>query len=478
VDHLKYAVPAPHTPQNTLLASSERGILAGILALGVVLRASLLWWFVGQPLYIEDERSYNEIAVSLVQHGSFATASGELTSLRPPLYPAFLAATYAAFGLENYQAARAIQAIISLANAILVYEIAKRVYPGRVALVAAAICCFYPSLVGSAFFLLTETLFAFWVLLICLSLLLFLQNGSLVSLVGTGVTLGLASLTRSVLWLFPPLLAAYLLIVVRGRPLRQRLAIGLVPLLAFLAVIAPWAVRNTRLHRTFTVVDVMGGRNLMMGNYEYTPLYRAWDAISLHGEKSWHGVLAAEYPGYDRLTQGQRDKLAMRRGLQYMLAHPWLTLKRSTVKFFNFWQLDRAIVAGAARGWWGVQSRSTALLLAVLIMGSFTLAVLAAVFGFALRPAQEVRFHWFLLLLLGFTCALHTVVFAHSRYLLPMMPVLFIYTAAALTDLPGIWRNRGQTRFVLAVAIGLILLSSWLVEICVIDLQHVRDMLA
>ena len=42
---------------------------------------------------------------------------------------------------------------------------------------------------------------------------------------------------------------------------------------------------------TVTIVDTMGGMNLRMGNYEYTPDDRMWDAVSLQGEKSWvHGL--------------------------------------------------------------------------------------------------------------------------------------------------------------------------------------------
>jgi hypothetical protein len=40
-----------------------------------------------------------------------------------------------------------------------------------------------------------------------------------------------------------------------------------------------------------------------------------------------------------------------------------------------------------------------------------------------------------LLLVVAFVCALHSLVFAHPRYRLPLMPVLMVYAAAALTRL-------------------------------------------
>ena len=71
-----------------------------------------------------------------------------------------------------------------------------------------------------------------------------------------------------------------------------------VPLVLFILTLSPWIYRNTTLQKTFTVVDVMGGRNAMMGNYEHTPLERNWDTIGIvKGEKVWHRPLGS--PGND-----------------------------------------------------------------------------------------------------------------------------------------------------------------------------------
>ena len=52
---------------------------------------------------------------------------------------------------------------------------------------------------------------------------------------------------------------------------KSRAQLALYLLLGCGLVVAPWAVRNTRLHGVFTVVDTMGGLNLLMGNYAHTP---------------------------------------------------------------------------------------------------------------------------------------------------------------------------------------------------------------
>src|SRR5205823_4643563 len=139
----------------------------------------------------------------------------------------------------------------------------------------------------------------------------------------TGILLGLAALSRSVVWLSPPFLALFVLLTWKA-PWRYRLLAPVILVGSFAMTLAPWAIRNSRLQGTFVAVDVMGGRNFMMGNYSQTPLYRSWDAISLGGEKSWHHEVARSYPPEERATQGQVDRLALRQGLKFAREHPWL----------------------------------------------------------------------------------------------------------------------------------------------------------
>jgi 4-amino-4-deoxy-L-arabinose transferase-like glycosyltransferase len=444
-----------------------------IVTAGIVVRALLLGWFQGEPLHIDDEWSYHSIARNLVQQGEFAETPGVPTSLRPPLYPAVVAAVYRGFGLENYQAVRVLQAALSLVMVLVVYLLARETYSRRAALWAVAICCFYPSLLVFNNLLLTEALFAVFLALVCLMVQRFLKTGSLVPAGLAGLCLGLGALTRSVVWLFPPFLAVFLALAAHSAWPRRLLAVALA-LGVFAAVIAPWSIRNTRLQETFTVIDVMGGRNLMMGNYEYTPLHRPWDAISASGEKAWYRVLDKSLPGSAKMTQGQRDKAAMRYGLRFMAANPGLTAQRCLVKFFHFWQLDRPVIAGLARGWWGHLSKPALVVVALLILGSQAAALIAAIFGFLVVRPTDRSMKWFLLLLVAFIAAMHTVVFAHSRYSLPLMPLVFIGSGAAMANAGATWRQRRSWRFRLAVGMAIVLVCAWLAEIFLIDLGQLR----
>src|SRR5437588_753867 len=136
----------------------------------------------------------------------------------------------------------------------------------RLGLWLAALYAFYPSLLGFNNLLLTEVLFTFLLSAFCYLVVLFFRREHLSYLLAAGVVLGLATLSRSVLWLFPPVFALYLLIFWKASWLRRLLAVAAVAV-PFAAIIAPWAVRNSKLERTFVAIDTMGGRNFMMGNY-------------------------------------------------------------------------------------------------------------------------------------------------------------------------------------------------------------------
>jgi 4-amino-4-deoxy-L-arabinose transferase-like glycosyltransferase len=442
-----------------------------ILLAGAVVRLALWAWFQGCPIEIEDEREYNQIAVNLLVRGEFALEAGQPTSIRPPLYPAFVAAVYALFGRENYQAVRLLQAALSLANVLLLYRLGTDVLSRRAGLWLAGLFCFYPSFLGYDNLLLTEVLFTLLLCATCLLLVWSLQRQSLGCLVLAGLCLGLAALTRSVVWLFPPVLGAFLLLAWKGS-LARRLVAAVAVAAAFAVTVAPWAVRNTRLQQTFVTIDTMGGRNFMMGNYRHTPLYRSWDAISLDGEQSWVAEVNATYPVVERQTQGQLDKLALRQGLAFVKANPGLTLRRDLVKFFDFWGLERELLAGAARGWFGSVGRPALLALTVLVLGSYALALIVGIFGMVLAPPADWRVHALLLLVIAFVCGIHTLVFAHSRYHLPIMPLVLVYTASAVVHARGIWQQRRRWRFWLAGGLGGVFVAGWLWLFVAVDLER------
>jgi len=246
---------------------------------------------------------------------------------------------------------------------------------------------------------------------------------------------------------------------------------------AFAATVAPWAVRNTQLQKTFIVIDAMGGRNFMMGNYQYTPLYRSWATIEIEDERSWLHEVVTTYPKEERGTQGKLDKLAMRQAVKFVTAHPGLTAQRDVVKFFDFWGLERELVAGGERGFFGGLPRPVLVLLTLLICGAYAFALFAGVFGAFLAPPADRRLHLFLLLLMAFICGLHTLAFGHSRYHLPLMPLVILFAASAVVHRRDLWAGRRGWRFWLAAGACAVFAGGWVWMIVAVDGQHILNLL-
>jgi 4-amino-4-deoxy-L-arabinose transferase-like glycosyltransferase len=291
----------------------------------------------------------------------------------------------------------------------------------------------------------------------------FYRRGALWYMAAAGVLLGLGALTRSVLWMAPPFLALFVLLTWRASLPRRLLAAGLM-VAAFAVTLAPWSVRNTRLEQTFVAVDTMGGRNFMMGNYEYTPLYSSWAAIDVgirHPERGWDNMVRDVDPSFAQMTQGQRDKRALKYGLDFMKNNPGLTAQRDLIKSIQFWGLERELIAGASRGYFGSLLHTLTPALAVVILGAYVFAMFSSIFGMLIAPPQDRRLHLFFLLVLAFVWGMHALVFAHSRYHLPLMPLVLMYSASALVHARAIWQRRNRPAFWLAAGACALLAAGW-----------------
>src|SRR5262249_25078648 len=64
---------------------------------------------------------------TLVQRSGCASRRGPPALLWSSLYPAVVAGVYRLFGLENYQAVRLLQAILSLVNVVLLYHMGSAI---------------------------------------------------------------------------------------------------------------------------------------------------------------------------------------------------------------------------------------------------------------------------------------------------------------------------------------------------------------
>ena len=444
--------------------------LSLILLTGLVLHLCLFSFFKGQPLTIVDETHYQAIAENLITYQEFSVKTGHPTSMRPPLYPAFLSLVYLVINNININAVRIIQILLCLGIVIMTYLLGKKMFDSATGRTAALICTIYPSFLFFTQFVLSEILFTLLFMMFLYNFILGLTDDTAA---GTrtfflcGLLLGLGALTRTILYPFLP--AALIFIGCMHRhSLTRKFKWMLVFALGYALVITPWAIRNTLLHKQMVLIDTMGGFNLYMGNYEHTPRNRAWAAVDLTGDKTWyHGHEETLRP----MNEAQKQSWAAERAKEFIMANKWLTIKRSLIKAANFWGVERTVTGGIINGQWPAWNTPGALILTTLIIiGVYTAVMLSAVFGlcFTFQP-RRLDIILIVFLVLFFT-GLHAIVFGHARYHLPLIPALAVFSAWGIRHWRGlICGPKKNWRFTLFAASSLLLCGIWAREVLFID---------
>ncbi len=465
------AQEASHTPGNRPVSARAWLVLAiGAVAIRIAL-VRLVWDASPQ---IVDERHYLELATSLADGRGLAWANGTPTSMRPPLYPTFVAAVWWLADSRSLVPVRGVQAVLSLVTVALAALLGRRLFDERVGYVAALFCAVYPPLLLANATILAEVVFIVLLLGAVLAMPRSDARFGLGRALAAGAILGAASLTRSVVWLFPLAAAGACLLV--AAPWRRRLVMAGLLLTAHSVVLAPWAVRNSVLQGVPVVVESMSGLNLWMGNSAATPEDRMWDGVHQGAAEAFAAAISADL-GPGPLSEGQKDRWGRQAALSYMLAHPGVTLRRSVLKLGDLWGLDREFVGGSARGFFQL-SAAVMIPLTLLVVGAFPLVAASAIVGGVLVEWPRPREHVVVVLLVLYVCAMHSLVFGHPRYRLPLMPFLMIYAAAGLVFAHR--RQLAASAWRSMAAVGLLtgLCATWGREIFVRDADRIGAWLA
>jgi 4-amino-4-deoxy-L-arabinose transferase-like glycosyltransferase len=257
-----------------LLREDVRFFLAATLA-AVALRLVFLLHF---PGVVDDSRLYADIAMNWLQYGIYGiTNSGHVmpTLSRLPGYPAFLAAVFYVFGWSNFRAVLLIQLLFDLGTCWLIADIARRIFSDRGAKAAFMLAALCPFLANYSAAVLTETLEIFFTTL-ALDFAIFgmasLQvetdsqapspsNASTAAWVGCGLSIAACILLRPDGGILLAAIGAYLFLLFASELIKRRkravglhlapiLRAGIILVMASLAPLIPWTVRNLHtLHR-------------------------------------------------------------------------------------------------------------------------------------------------------------------------------------------------------------------------------------
>jgi hypothetical protein len=304
-------------------ARSHRIIAAAAIA-GLVLRLAfaLVYW-VDRPL-THDEHEYLTLARGIASGAGFVYDGAHETGTaqqfgRAPGYPLFLAALDAGRPVPSSTPARVkiAQSIVGAASVWVIGLIALRSAGPRAGVVAACLAALYPPLIWISAYALSEALYSLAALATVFVLQRAVDRGErdgratdVALAVLAGALAGAAALIRPAMLLFLPLAFAWLLV-------RRRAPLAIALAVASVLVIAPWTIRNLRVHGRFVLIASEGGVTFWTGNH---PLARGeGDLAANPALKRAELAFRASHPG---LTPEELEPLYYREALRWIAENP------------------------------------------------------------------------------------------------------------------------------------------------------------
>lgn len=401
-------------------------IIAGALAirLAYVLAQDRWALFAGGNTPSPDGRLYLELADNIAHGLGFVTLgpigwkeSGYpfaigATAWVMPGYPAFLAAIERLFG-SSQLSIQMVQGLIGALTCLVIARIAGLLGGSRAALISGVTAAVYYELVFATTTIATETLFTF---LIAIGLWAMADatssaRSSTERFVLGGVLMGIATLVRPEAAGFACCIALAWVAIPGVLPQAARTRQAAAMIVASIAIVLPWSVRNAIATGRFTL-STESSYVMWLGNNP------AYDRIAADFARFGGYSAAAEFPAMPSLhAYTESEATAAYRGaaLAHIAEHPWSWLARAPHKIWNMW---RPVEAGTS-----LRHRMVAYVVyPALIFG----AAIGVVIAWRCSAAMP------LLVFLAASFALHAAVIGETRYRLPLWTAIIPFFAVAV----------------------------------------------
>ncbi len=432
------------------LTRHRRWILGGILFIALAIRLLHLHQSYAKDPYIKfpsvDARVYHEWALNI----SSGKIIGDSEFFNSPLYPYFLASIYALSG-GCMTAARLVQILMGVMVCLMVYLLGKRLFSPFTGILA----CFAAALYSMFIFYESTLLITNIQTPLCLLLLLLLEkirDGGQRRFMyesAAGLVFGLCILARPNVFLFAPFAVGWLIFFPQFRGLKK----SILPVVLFLGctgiVLLPVVVRNYLVLGETVLVNTQGGVNFYIGNNPHaTGYYGIPPVIPRHAgdhpekQRKEFRRLAEERTGRS-LTPEESSDYWYGQGMKFIIEHPgkWLLLEcRKLLQLINHYEIPNN------RNFYF--SRKFSRVLRLPLFNFRTIAPLAFI-GIALSLTQWRRNIHVLGFLAAYSASL-LLFFNLSRYRMPMIPVLIIFAAYAVSSGISMYMD-GQKRKILAM---------------------------
>ncbi len=419
--------------------------LALLAAAALTLRLVYLLQADDSPLFfhpIVDARTYVRTALDLAGGQWLGDAQ---PFWQPPLYPYFLAGSFALFG-EDYHLPRLVQALSGTAVCLLLFHLGRRAFSPAVGWIAAGAAALYGPFLYFEGELLPAALAVFLNALALAALLWAAEGRSTGRWLAAGLLLGLAALAVASVLLFVPVALAWARLRARASlPALGALALGVA------LAIAPVTLRNRVVGGEWVPISYNAGINFYIGNNP-----DSGTTTRIRPGRDWQELTAMPEREAGITGKGASSRYFFARSWEFLAADPAGYLLLQLRKLHQFWRGDeipRNLDPYFAR------SRSW------LLQGLLWIRGLAFPFGlvgplaltgliFYLRNPRARSPAADLLLLFAAAYMLAVILFfVTGRYRLPVIPSLLLFAGYGVTRLH---RLRGR-RLALGLAMPAVL---------------------
>lgn len=280
-----------------------------------------------------DAVEFNAIALNIAKGAGYAIRAGNPTSFRAPGFPLFLAALYA-ISYANYALVYISLCILGAATCVAIFFLSRQLLTERQARISAMLAAVYFPAIYDCTVFMSETLFMFCITIGILAFIRYLRAGRLADAAISSIALGWSALTRPFAILLLPMFLG-IMVLAAARDRKTRLASGLVFTLGFVGIIAPWTIRNYRVHHKFVLVATNGGSTFYGSNNDR--VFREWKNLG-----GW--VSTVSLPGRESIVampdEVSHDRMEWTLGKQWVRAHVLEMPLLCTFKLIRFWLPD------------------------------------------------------------------------------------------------------------------------------------------
>jgi len=267
------------------------------------------------------------------------------TAWMAPVYPYLLAGVFRLFGIYSKSSAIVILSLDSLFSALTcipIYFMARKSFGSWVAAPAGWTWVVFPyAIYFSAAWIWESCLTALELSIVFLIALHLRRTTCLWAWVGFGALSALAALTSPVVLSVLPFLGGWVCYRLHREGQRWGLPAALA-VVAFVAAVMPWFVRNYRTFNHFIPFRDNLGLELYVGNNGDTS---HWAPYTAHPSSS-----DAELEEYNRVGELAYMAEKRRESLDFIASHKgwfaWVTLRRVLYTWTGYWSLDSRYLAG------------------------------------------------------------------------------------------------------------------------------------